>query len=236
MADGCKVDSCGLPHHAGGFCQLHYGRWKRHGDPLKLSTRRRPPVIVPGERYGRLLILKEVKNTKKGRHYLCRCDCGVEVVRGTGIRRSPTPSCGCFNLEVLSHNTESQISHNHSHTGKNGGPTPTYHAWLCMRDRCCNPNNASWENYGGRGITVCDRWANSFEAFLEDMGEKPEWATGGLDRIDNWGNYEPGNCRWATIKEQNSNRRKPRTAKISEVKELRDEIKVLKSKLRTLSR
>ena len=83
-----------------------------------------------------------------------------------------------------------------------------YNAWVTMRQRCNNPNSVDYPNYGGRGITVCDRW-NTFRLFLEDMGERPEGHT--LDRYpDNDGNYEPSNCRWATPSQQNFNKRKPR--------------------------
>ena len=87
-----------------------------------------------------------------------------------------------------------------------------HNTWLSMIQRCTNPKNTAYRNYGARGITVCARWRNSFEAFLADMGDRPEGKT--LDRINNDGNYEPGNCRWATKKQQCRNSRKNRVVTV----------------------
>lgn len=106
-------------------------------------------------------------------------------------------------MSILSQGkTRPQIKHGHS--PKHGKLSPTYQSWSAMKQRCLNPNSADYFRYGGRGIQICDSW-REFEAFLRDMGERPEGAT--LDRVDVNGNYEPGNCRWATCKQQGRNRR-----------------------------
>jgi hypothetical protein len=149
---------------------------------------------ITGQRFGRLTVIRFSHVGQFGQAcWLARCDCGVEKPMYALDRKT---SCGCQRAEKP-HRLE------HGHTGK-AGPSPTYRSWMKVIQRCTNPKSNRWSRYGGRGIAVCKRWL-SFKAFLEDVGERPAGKT--IDRVDNDGNYEPGNVRWATPKEQVANRR-----------------------------
>lgn len=156
-------------------------------------------VDLKGQRFGRLTAIREDESRRNGAvMWLCRCDCGNEVlVRSSHLRRGGVVSCGCYNRDVIT-------THGETHTR-------LYRIWDCMRNRCLDANNLQYKDYGGRGIKVCDEWSD-FEAFKKwaiTEGYQNEAKRGKctLDRIDNYGDYEPNNCRWVDMKAQGRNRR-----------------------------
>lgn len=152
-------------------------------------------IDITGQRFGKLVALERAGRVKRVSLWLCRCDCGREkVIRYGNLASGHTQSCGCSWREA-------KIKRNTTH-GR--AYTRTYKIWAGMLKRCRNPKSKQWSDYGGRGIEVCEKW-HTFENFYADMGDCPDGYS--IERIEVNGHYEPGNCKWATSKEQSRNRR-----------------------------
>lgn len=155
-----------------------------------------------GDKVGRLTVVdieKIVKGNETRMFCICQCDCGnIKKIRMDSLtaKNGKTQSCGCYAKEMSSRRKST-----HKMTD-----TITYQSWFSMRSRCFNPNNPSYSHYGAIGISVCERWRNSFVNFLTDMGERPS-KDYSIDRIDVNGDYEPNNCRWATQIQQQNNKK-----------------------------
>src|ERR1700722_1457131 len=161
-----------------------------------------PKMDISGHKFGLLTAIKiDDQRMSPHTYWICQCDCGntCSVYLGN-LRRGHTSSCGCVTKKLLS---SSRMIHGHNIKHR---VSSEYSTWVSMKSRCNNPNSTSYKLYGEKGVSVCKQWNDSFQCFFNDMGPKPT-KNHSIDRYpDKNGNYEPGNCRWATDKEQNRNR------------------------------
>lgn len=163
----------------------------------------RPGIDLTGQRFGRLTVIKPIDKVGVRHKWLCKCDCGNKtIVIGNNIKNGDTVSCGCYAREK---SAERLATHRKT-------KSRLFHVWQSMKQRCENPHAHAYADYGGRGIKVCDKWSNDFVTFEEwalahGYDENALHGECTLDRIDVNGNYEPSNCRWVDMAQQQNNKR-----------------------------
>lgn len=193
----CKCE-CGTVKVVNGQ-SLRQGRSKSCGC-IQKGQKSISIIDLTGQKFGRWTVISasgEKAKVNRSAKWLCRCECGNERnINGSSLRSGRSSSCGCFHNEKVK---ESFTKH-----GKY--KTPEYEVWRAMKQRCLNPSQPYYPYYGGRGITICKRWLDSFENFIADMGPRPT-SKHSIDRKNNNLGYSPDNCRWATASQQNANKR-----------------------------
>lgn len=159
-------------------------------------------VDIVGQKFNKLMVLRYHSRTKHGESkWVCLCDCGKESITTTAkLRSGHAKSCGCIRSEATK---KSRTTHGHFVGNKK---SPEFNCWWKIKERCFNENTKAYHRYGGRGITMCERWQENFLNFFEDMGTRPS-PTHSIERNENDKGYFPENCRWATPKEQSRNKR-----------------------------
>lgn len=204
-SDNKPCEQCGVPFFRKyGQTGVNWTKRRFCGRTCQATAQRKaaPPSDLTGKKFGRWIVLGYAGRDGHDKHsWACECACGVcGHVEDSALKVGNSKSCGCAQREAASAAGEATRTHGMSKSA------PEYYVWCSMKQRCLNPNVINWPDYGGRGITVCDRWRDSFEAFFADMGPRPS-PQHSIDRIDPNGNYEPKNVRWADPKTQAQNKR-----------------------------